>query len=78
MDPHLITFGTTRDHLCDTKIKERIQARDAAKVLDSLREEYKNASLLPWQEEVRAIVTGPIDPRKVHWYWEKNGNVGKT
>jgi hypothetical protein len=28
--------------------------------------------------EVRAIVTGPIDPRKVHWYWEKNGNVGKT
>lgn len=83
-----IKDGKTYDEICEEHfnhairyhkfIKERVQARDAAMVLDSLRKEYNNASLLPWQEEIKAIVQGPVDPRKVHWYWEKNGNVGKT
>ena len=51
--------GMTYDEICDKHfnhtikyhkfIKERVQARDSKKVLDSLREDSANASLLPWQ-----------------------------
>jgi hypothetical protein len=34
--------------------------------------------LYPWQEEVVRLHESPPDDRKVHWYWEETGNVGKT
>lgn len=32
----------------------------------------------PWQAEADAIFRGPIDKRKIYWFWEPNGNFGKT
>lgn len=32
----------------------------------------------PWQTEIAQIIQGPVDDRKIYWYWEKNGGVGKT
>lgn len=34
--------------------------------------------LYPWQEEIVRICAGPVDRRKIYWYWEANGNVGKS
>lgn len=31
-----------------------------------------------WQNEIIKIIEGPIDTRAIYWYWEPNGNVGKT
>lgn len=35
-------------------------------------------NLKEWQKEVVDIVEGPVDPRKIYWYWENTGNVGKS
>lgn len=34
--------------------------------------------LKPWQGEVRRIISDPPDSRKIHWYYDTKGNVGKT
>lgn len=39
---------------------------------------YSGATLRPWQQTLYDRLKGPVDPRKVHWYWEMTGNVGKS
>jgi len=35
--------------------------------------------LRPWQQKiVDDIITQPINPRKVYWFWEPDGNIGKS
>lgn len=37
------------------------------------------SSLYDWQEELLNVIKSDCeDDRKVHWYWETNGNVGKS
>lgn len=31
-----------------------------------------------WQQGLKAYLHGEPDNRKIHWYWEATGNVGKT
>jgi len=38
----------------------------------------KDKELLPWQNDIIEIITGPVDPRKIYWFWEPMGGVGKT
>lgn len=33
---------------------------------------------LPWQRQFWEMCQGPAHPRKIYWYWETQGNVGKT
>lgn len=83
-----IERGESYDDICKTHfgeaakfgrfIKERIQARDTQKELDSLRSEYENASLRPWQQAVVDIVEEDPNPRAIHWIWEARGNTGKS
>lgn len=35
-------------------------------------------NLYGWQTELLNKLTGPIDDRKVFWYWSKSGKLGKT
>lgn len=32
----------------------------------------------PWQQEIMDILDDKLDPRKIYWYWEPVGNVGKS
>lgn len=32
----------------------------------------------PWQKEIIDIIYDKPDPRKIYWYWEEKGNVGKS
>lgn len=34
--------------------------------------------LLPWQAELKAELMGPVDPRKVIWFYDEGGNKGKS
>lgn len=34
--------------------------------------------LRSWQKEIVAIVQGPVDPRKVYWYYDTVGGAGKS
>jgi hypothetical protein len=83
-----IREGKSYDDICEEHfdtaakfhkfIRERIQARDTQKELDSLREEFASASLRPWQERLLDVVHETPSPRKIHWIWEEVGNVGKS
>lgn len=39
---------------------------------------YADVQWKPWQQRIIDIVDGPKDPRKIWWFWEETGNVGKT
>lgn len=34
--------------------------------------------LRPWQQELKEILDEEPDDRTIHWYWEEEGNMGKT
>ncbi len=34
--------------------------------------------LYKWQKKIIKIIEGPVDPRLVHWYYEKKGGAGKS
>lgn len=59
-------------------IQERVSAHGQNKHILSLRAQLNDAVLRPWQAEVWEILSGPPDPRRVLWYWENQGNVGKS
>lgn len=40
--------------------------------------EYKDVEWRPWQKDVLDIISGPVDRRKIHWFWESTGNSGKS
>lgn len=39
---------------------------------------YKSVVWRSWQQDVITIVDGPADARKIHWFWEPEGNSGKS
>lgn len=45
------------------------------RVMDAV---YKNVVWRGWQKAVIEIVKGPVHPRKIYWFWEPEGNSGKT
>lgn len=59
-------------------IKEQIQARDAGRLVLSLKESFADAVLRPWQSALMDVLHEPVCPRKIHWLWESSGNVGKS
>lgn len=83
-----IDRGESYDDICETHfkeaamysrfIKERVQARDSTMQQNSLRELYDSAVLRPWQQAIKDVVEEEACPRKIHWIWETEGNVGKS
>ena len=57
-----------------------IMAKDARAKRMALKEkeEMEVCSLRPWQQDLWDKLSKAPDPRKIMWYWESNGNVGKT
>lgn len=41
-------------------------------------EVYKDVVWKPWQQKVIDIIQTKPDSRTVYWFWEENGNVGKS
>lgn len=82
-----IDRGESYDEICETHfqqaaafskfIKERVQARDSGKLLNSLKERFESSVLKPWQQHLKDDVLGEAHPRKIIWIWDK-GNSGKS
>lgn len=43
-----------------------------------LEDEYKDVVWKNWQKEILDLILKRPDRRKIHWYWERNGNIGKS
>lgn len=52
--------------------------RYPAPVDNDIVDEWLSCSPLPWQLEIIDILQGPPSARTVHWYWEPDGNSGKS
>jgi len=83
-----IDEGMSYDDICEKHfaivgkysrfIKERVQARDSKTQETELQEKFVNSSLRPWQQKLLDITATEACPRKIHWIWEDQGNVGKS
>lgn len=60
------------------KIKEEAKEKNMAIVKDSFIKVYEDVKWKPWQQQCIDIVEGPVDRRKINWFWETEGNKGKT
>lgn len=40
--------------------------------------EYKDVVWKDWQQQIIDILNGPVDKRKIYWFWEETGDVGKS
>jgi len=56
----------TKDH---TDIRGNIPYDEPLKLI---------TTLYPWQQEIVDLVKSPPDDRSIYWYWEPEGNVGKS
>jgi len=36
------------------------------------------SKLYTWQENIRKILLGPMEDRKIHWFWDTEGGMGKS
>ncbi len=43
-----------------------------------MRDEYENVKWKKWQQDVLDIIDSKPDNRKVHWFYEHEGNTGKS
>lgn len=48
------------------------------KVPRPIADPLKGVELHDWQKEIIDLIKTTPDPRHIYWYWERNGNVGKT
>jgi hypothetical protein len=84
----LIASGKTYQEIVDTNfgyaakygkfIKEQVAVQRMAAGKSSLLVEYEGVSWKPWQQAVLDVINTTPDRRKIHWYWEPVGNVGKS
>ncbi len=48
------------------------------KIKVQVKDPLSNRVLYPFQKTVLDIIATEPDDRTIHWFWEKNGNVGKS
>jgi len=83
-----IDRGESYDEICEAHfetaakygrfIKERVQAKLSNEQLEGSREHFETTSLYKWQRRLDQIVKADPDPRKIMWFWETVGNMGKS
>lgn len=46
--------------------------------MDIVKDPMDELEFLPWQKTIIDIISKEPDSRKIHWFWEEYGGVGKT
>lgn len=63
-------YNMLRDYHRDTRTKRAKQT--------VLEQEFTDIKWRGWQQQILNLIETKPDPRKVHWYWESDGNYGKS
>lgn len=61
----------------DNKFKTNIICRSSLKN-KVLNQEYKNVKWKKWQMEIINLIHSKPDNRKIYWYYDHDGNIGKS
>lgn len=56
--------------------KKKLTREDIIKM--TIDAEYKDVVWKEWQQKVLDLIDSPVDKRKIHWFHEPTGNVGKS
>lgn len=67
----------------DTDIKIDTEQFDYCSKSDNYKSNYNPhpkiiKTLRPWQQKIEEIILAPADERKVYWFWEEVGGIGKS
>lgn len=83
-----VQAGATMDTLADSHpvtyikytkgLKEFTALHDRRRMLELKRKAFETADLRPWQQHLADKLNKPANDRTIMWYWEEEGNVGKT
>lgn len=73
MDEH---FGVAAKY--SKFIQERIMSRDNTRTLKEIEARLLTERPRQWQRAVIDRIQQDPDPRKIHWYWDPTGSVGKS
>lgn len=49
-----------------------------ASLKNKMKQEHREELLRPWQKSALSMILSCTSDRKVHWFWESTGNVGKS
>lgn len=60
------------------KLKAKTPAENRAAVAALCLKVYETTVWKSWQKEVIDLVRGDPDPRAINWYWDSEGNIGKS
>lgn len=61
-----------------TGVEKMIQRANARASAEELREEYEEVKLRPWQEKLFNMLHEKPDKRKIYWYYDRVGGMGKS
>lgn len=62
-----------------TKKETSIEGTQCGNIVrDKIKDPLAGKSLYQYQTDIINIIEGESDDRTIHWYWESEGNVGKT
>ncbi len=64
-------------HKEDTKNGEIYHSKDII-IPIPIEDRLKDLKLRPFQKEILSLISKVPDDRKIYWYWEPKGNIGKT
>jgi len=71
------SIHSTRDQCIAYCCKDGVY-RTNMKIKKPLIDPLLGKTYYPWQQQIVNLVDGPVQKRKVHWFWENRGGVGKS
>ena len=61
-----------------TGLAEEATRKKTKPLMRATEDPLEGHELYPWQQEVIELIKTKPDSRKLYWFWEPNGNSGKT
>lgn len=60
------------------KKDKSLNGKRYVKGMKSVKDPLEGKILYDWEKELIDIINGPVDDRKIYWYWSREGGFGKT
>lgn len=64
--------------ITNIEIEETIEEKEKRRMEMILEDEYKDVEWKEFQKEILDIINGEVSRRKIYWFWETTGNIGKS